>query len=87
MLKAVAKPGDRNLIKKEAEKILKYKDLRIHIQPMWIVKAKVIPVIRGATGTISKSLRQYLNNIPGKHEIKIIPKKPHWAQHTCYGKC
>ena len=43
MLKAVAKPGDRNLIKKEAEKILKYKDLRIHIQPMWIVKAKVIP--------------------------------------------
>ena len=39
---------ETNLIKKEAEKILKYKDLGIHIQPMWIVKAKVIPVIRGA---------------------------------------
>jgi hypothetical protein len=37
---------------------------------MWNVKAKVIPVITGATGTISKSLRQYLNNIPGKHEIQ-----------------
>jgi len=36
---------------------------------MWKVKTKVIPVIRGATGTISKSLRQYLRNIPGKHEI------------------
>ena len=66
MLIDVANPGDGNVIKKEAEKILKYKDLRIQIQPMWIVKAKVIPVIRGATGTISKSLRQYLSNIPGR---------------------
>ena len=33
---------------------------------------KVIPVIIGATGTISKSLRQYLSNIPGKHEIKEL---------------
>ena len=33
---------------------------------MWNVKAKVIPVITGATGTISKSLRQYLSNITGK---------------------
>jgi hypothetical protein len=39
---------------------------------MWKVKAKVIPVIIGATGTISESLRQYLNNIPGKHEIKEL---------------
>jgi len=36
---------------------------------MWNVKAKVIPVIIVVTGTISKSLRQYLTNIPGKHEI------------------
>ena len=31
---------------------------------MWNVKAKVIPVIKGATGSISKSLRQYLSNVP-----------------------
>jgi len=37
---------------------------------MWNVKAKVIPVITGATGTISKSLRKYLSNIPGENEIK-----------------
>jgi len=37
-------------------------------------EVKVIPVIIGATGTISKSLRQYLNNIPGNHEIKELQK-------------
>jgi len=31
--------------KKGAEKILKYKDLVIEIQPTWNVKAKVIPVL------------------------------------------
>jgi len=57
----VAITGDRNVIKREAEKILKYKDLTIEIQHMWNVKAKVISVIIGATGTVSKSPRQYLN--------------------------
>jgi hypothetical protein len=42
---------------------------------MWLVKAKVIPVIIGASGTISKSLRQYLDNISGYYEIKEIQKK------------
>ena len=41
---------------------------------MWNVKAKVIPVITRETATISKSLRKYLSNIPGKQEIKEIPK-------------
>jgi hypothetical protein len=44
------------VIKKDAEKILKYKDLIIEIQRMWNVKTKVTPVIIGATGTISKPL-------------------------------
>jgi len=52
MLIDVANSGDRNEIKKEAEKILKYKDLTTEIQRMWNVKTKVIPVIIGATGTI-----------------------------------
>ena len=44
--------GDRNVIKKEAEKILQYKDLKIEIQCLWNVKAKVIPVLIEAIGTI-----------------------------------
>jgi hypothetical protein len=58
MLIDVAITGDRNVIKKEAEKILKYKDLTIEIQRMWNVKARVIPVIIRATGTISNSSRK-----------------------------
>jgi len=53
MLIDVAISGDRNVTKKEAEKILKYKGLIIEIRRMWKVRAKVIPVIIGATGTIS----------------------------------
>jgi hypothetical protein len=40
------------VIKKEAEKILKYKDLTIEIQRLWNAKTRVIPGIIGATVTI-----------------------------------
>jgi hypothetical protein len=40
MLIDFAISGDRNVIKKEAEKILKHKDLTIEIQRMWNVKNK-----------------------------------------------
>ena len=62
------------MIKKEAEKILKHKDLTIEIQRMWNVKTKVIPVIIGATGTVSKSLRKYVSDISRKHEVKELQK-------------
>jgi hypothetical protein len=62
------------VIKKEAEKILKYKDLIVEMQRMWNVKTKVSPVIIGATGTISKSFRKYLSSVPGKHDIKELQK-------------
>jgi len=42
------------------------------------VKAKVTPVIAGVTGNISKSPRQYLNNVSGEHEIKEMQKEPSW---------
>jgi len=74
MLIDVAISGDRNVIKKEAEKIIKYKDLTIEIQRMWNVKTKVIPVIIGTTGTMSKSFRKYVKNMPRKHEVKELQK-------------
>jgi hypothetical protein len=41
---------------------------------MWNIKTNVMPVIIGATGTISKSFRKYLSNVPGIHEIKELQK-------------
>jgi hypothetical protein len=62
------------VIEREAERILKYKDLTTEIQRMWNVKTKVIPVIIGATGAVSKLFRIYVSNIPGKHEVKELQK-------------
>jgi Sec-independent protein translocase protein TatA len=39
-----------------------------------IITTKVIQVIIGATGTISKSFRKYVSNIPGNHEVKELHK-------------
>ena len=41
---------------------------------MWKVKTREIPVIIGANGTISKSFRKYISNIPGNHEVKELQK-------------
>ena len=62
------------MIIKKAEMILKYKELTTEIQRKWNVKTKVIPVIIGATGTISKSFGKYVSNISGKHEVKELQK-------------
>ena len=47
MLTDPAISGGRNVIKKEAEKILKYKKLTVQIMRMWNVKTKMIPVTGG----------------------------------------
>jgi hypothetical protein len=54
---------------------------------MWNVKTRVIPIIIGATGTISKSFRKYVSSIPGNHESENYRKQPYWALHTYFGKC
>jgi hypothetical protein len=82
MLIDVAISGDRNVIKREAEKILKYEDLTIEIHRMWNVKTKMIPVIIGATGTVSKSSRKHQENMNSKN----YRKQSYWTLHTYFGK-
>ena len=53
---------------------MRYKYLTTEIQRTWNVKTNVIPVIIGATGTISKSFRKYVSNVPGIHEVKELQK-------------
>jgi hypothetical protein len=73
----VTVPSDRNVTHKEAGKKLKYKYLCIEIQRMWNMKCSVIPVVIGATGTVTRGLRKYLEEIPGKHSIDSLQKNSH----------
>jgi hypothetical protein len=70
MLIDVAISGDR----KEAENILKYKDLTVGIQRIWNVKTRAIPVIIGATGTIPKLFRKYISIVTENHEVRKLQK-------------
>ena len=70
----VAIPADRNVVQKEAEKKLKYKSLCIEIQRMWNLKCMIIPVIIGATGIVTRSLRKNLEAVQGKHSIDSLQK-------------
>ena len=62
----VAIPADRNVIQKEAEKKLKYKSLGIEIKRMWNLKCTITPVIIGATGVVTRSLRKKFGNCTRK---------------------
>jgi len=41
---------------------------------MWNVKTRVMLVITGASGTISKSFRKHVSDIPGNHDVKELQK-------------
>jgi hypothetical protein len=75
------------VIKKEAEKILKYKSLVIGMQCMWNLRAKVIPIIIEAKRAVSKSLRHYLSNVQEGTKLRNCQRQPYLALHTYFGKC
>ena len=68
----VAIIADRNAVQKEAEKNLKYKSLCVEIQRMWNLKCTIVPVIIGAIGIVTRSLRKNLEVIPGNHSIDSL---------------
>jgi hypothetical protein len=41
---------------------------------MWNVKTRVISVITGATGTVYKSFRKHVSDIPGNRDVKELQK-------------
>ena len=70
----VAIPADRNVVQKEAEIKLKYKSLGIEVERMWNLKCTIIPVIIGATGIVTRSLKENLQAIPGTLSIDFLQK-------------
>ena len=70
----VAVPGDVRIAEKETEKIEKYFELKREVERLWKVKAKVIPIVYGALGTVTRSLSNYIKEIGVKTHIKLSQK-------------
>jgi hypothetical protein len=41
---------------------------------MWNMKFMIIPVVIGATGTVTRGFKENLEAIPGKHSIDSLQK-------------
>jgi len=61
-------------VQKDAEKKLKCKSLCIEMQRMWNPKCTIAPVIIGATGVVTRSLRENLEAVPGRNSIDSLQK-------------
>jgi 23S rRNA pseudoU1915 N3-methylase RlmH len=70
----VAISADRIVVQKEAGKKLKYNSLCIEMQRMWNLKCTIVPVIIGATGIVTRSLKRNLETVAGKHSIDSLQK-------------
>ena len=71
----IAVPGGHNIKVKELGKITKYQDLRLQVQQLWDVKAKVIPIVVGTLGTVCEELENHLKTIGIPIVIGCLQKK------------
>ena len=58
-----AVPGDSRIEEKKKDKIEKYQDLGRELQKIWNVKVKIIPLVVGSLGAISKQFCNRLKQI------------------------
>ena len=71
----VSIPVCNNVLRKEAEKITKYRDLEIEIQKCWnLRKIKTIPIIVGALGTVCEGILEYIHLLSPNAEFRTIQK-------------
>ena len=64
----IAVPGDSNVLQKETEKYEKYQDLAREIKRIWKSRTKVVPVVVGTLGSVSKKLTGHLEQIGIKNQ-------------------
>jgi len=46
----------------------------LEVQRMWNLQCTIVPVIIGATGIVTRSLKKNLETVPGKHSIDSLQK-------------
>ena len=72
----IAVPGDSNILQKETEKGEKYQDPAREIQRIWKSRTKVVPVVVGALGSVSKKLAGHLEQLVIKNRTRTMQKSP-----------
>ena len=56
-------PWDKNVVRKEEEKIAKYSPQTLEVRRMHGVSTKIIPIVVGSLGVVTKNLPGYLNDL------------------------
>ena len=70
----IAVPGDSNILQKETQKCEKYQHLAREIQRIWKSRTKVVPVVVGALGSVSKKLVGHLEQLGIKNRTRTMQK-------------
>ena len=58
-----AVPWDKNVVRKEEEKITKYSPLALEVRRLHGVSTRIIPIVVGSLGVVSKNLPGYLRDL------------------------
>ena len=67
-----AVPADRRVKSKENEKKHKYLDLARELEQQWTMKVKVIPIVIGAPGKVTKRVVQGLEDLEIRGWVETI---------------
>ena len=71
----IAIPGDMRVREKELEKIEKYQPLKDELARLWgLKKIKVIPVVIGALGVVSKKFEKYMTECDSNIRLEVMQK-------------
>ena len=70
----IAVRGDSNVLQKETENYEKYPDLAREIKRIWKSRTKVLPVVVGALGSVSKKLAGHLEQLGIKDRTRMMQK-------------
>ena len=68
-----AVPADHRIKQKESEKKDKYLDLARELKKLWNRQVKIIPIVIGAFGTVTKGLLKGLENLENCQNTKKSP--------------
>ena len=72
-------PFDTRILDAETEKIGRYQDLKYELERTWHCnKGKVIPIVIGSLGTISKTFESWLTQVSEKIHFGTLKSLPPW---------